>query len=237
MVSTPITGRRTRGVHVLGCNGSSLADAMLAGAEPLGFAAGDTNLYRYVGNEAIGEVDPTGLDDVTVLPGQPYPGQPTLGGPGGVLKDPALRKKMKELQQQYKGGGPELGIIIVWNSKTGSVGWTTKGVKPRDATAWDSRIPRYRAGSPLEPSTPTKAHPNQVSLILITPRPEACPVQFYGGRITASTVRPSRTHAGGASQKDHLSTINIPIRALDTRARASGQKNRTILPACFPLVR
>ena len=149
MVSTPITGRRTRGVHVLGCNGSALADAMLAGAEPLGFAAGDTNLYRYVGNEAIGEVDPTGLDDVTVLPGQPYPGQPTLGGPGGVLKDPALRKKMKELQQQYKGGGPELGIIIVWNSKTGSVGWTTKGVKPREHNSVGFEDPQIPGWQPI----------------------------------------------------------------------------------------
>ena len=116
----------------MGWDGSSLGDAVLAGAEPLGFAAGDTNLYRYVGNEATGEVDPTGLDDVTVLPGKPSPGRPTMGGPGGVLKNPALRKKMKDLQQQYKEGGPELGIIIVWNPKTGCVGWTTKGVKPAD---------------------------------------------------------------------------------------------------------
>jgi RHS repeat-associated protein len=31
--------------------------------DPLGFAAGDTNLYRYVGNDAMGETDPTGTQD------------------------------------------------------------------------------------------------------------------------------------------------------------------------------
>ena len=35
--------------------------------DPLGFAAGDANLYRYVGNETIGEVDTTGLADVIVV--------------------------------------------------------------------------------------------------------------------------------------------------------------------------
>ncbi|MFM7738667.1 MAG: hypothetical protein ACKO9H_04625, partial [Planctomycetota bacterium] len=30
--------------------------------DPLGFAAGDTNLSRYVGNSATNAVDPSGLD-------------------------------------------------------------------------------------------------------------------------------------------------------------------------------
>jgi RHS repeat-associated protein len=30
--------------------------------DPIGFAAGDANLYRYVGNEATGKVDPSGLE-------------------------------------------------------------------------------------------------------------------------------------------------------------------------------
>ena len=50
------TLRRMRGE-----DGSSLGFGSLSGAEPLGFAAGDTNLYRYVGNDPVGEVDPTGL--------------------------------------------------------------------------------------------------------------------------------------------------------------------------------
>ncbi len=30
--------------------------------DPLGFAAGDANLYRYVGNDSTGMVDPSGLE-------------------------------------------------------------------------------------------------------------------------------------------------------------------------------
>jgi hypothetical protein len=30
---------------------------------PMGFAAGDTNLYRYVGNDPVNDRDPTGLQD------------------------------------------------------------------------------------------------------------------------------------------------------------------------------
>jgi hypothetical protein len=65
-----------------------------------------------------------------------------------LLKNPALRKKMGELQQQYKSnGGPELGIIMVWNPETGSVGWTTIGVKPGDHNSVgfeDPKIPGWR---------------------------------------------------------------------------------------------
>ena len=34
---------------------------VLCGADPLGFAAGDANLYRYVGNDPPDLTDPTGL--------------------------------------------------------------------------------------------------------------------------------------------------------------------------------
>lgn len=45
--------------QVRGWDGSSLGT--LAGANPLGFAAGDTNLYRYVGNSPTNFTDPDGL--------------------------------------------------------------------------------------------------------------------------------------------------------------------------------
>jgi hypothetical protein len=34
--------------------------------DPIGFAAGDDNLRRYVGNSTIGSIDPTGLDEFTI---------------------------------------------------------------------------------------------------------------------------------------------------------------------------
>lgn len=47
--------------------------------DPLGFAAGDTNLYRYVGNGPIYAVDPAGLDSV-LLAGLLGAGQGLLDG-------------------------------------------------------------------------------------------------------------------------------------------------------------
>ena len=61
--------------------------------DPIGFAAGDTNLARYVGNDAIGRVDPSGLLEaprpegyVRVEPKLPLPpGVVGLHGEGDVL--------------------------------------------------------------------------------------------------------------------------------------------------------
>jgi len=49
-------------LRVLGWDGSSLVAGPLGGADPLGFAAGDANLYRYVGNDPTGMIDPSGLE-------------------------------------------------------------------------------------------------------------------------------------------------------------------------------
>ena len=43
-----------------------------ASEDPIGFAAGDANLYRYVGNGPTNGVDPTGLDYVTSKGGKVY---------------------------------------------------------------------------------------------------------------------------------------------------------------------
>ena len=61
MTSTRTMGRDGTTLRVLGWDGSSLGAGTLGGADPLGFAAGDANLYRYVGNDPTNEVDPTGL--------------------------------------------------------------------------------------------------------------------------------------------------------------------------------
>ena len=42
--------------------------AQFASEDPLGFAAGDVNLYRYVGNSPVNYNDPTGMDEWGPLP-------------------------------------------------------------------------------------------------------------------------------------------------------------------------
>ncbi|AGA28340.1 RHS repeat-associated core domain-containing protein [Singulisphaera acidiphila] len=64
MISTRTTGRGEMTLSGWDWDGSSLGRASLAGADPLGFAAGDTNLYRYVGNSPTNFTDPTGLQTV-----------------------------------------------------------------------------------------------------------------------------------------------------------------------------
>jgi hypothetical protein len=63
MTSTRTMGRVGATGRVLGWDGSSLVAGPLGGAEPLGFAAGDANLYRYVGNDPVNDTDPTGESD------------------------------------------------------------------------------------------------------------------------------------------------------------------------------
>jgi hypothetical protein len=64
MISTRAMGRDGAMLRLLSWDGSSLLAGPLGGADPLGFAAGDANLYRYVGNDPINDVDPSGLIDV-----------------------------------------------------------------------------------------------------------------------------------------------------------------------------
>ncbi|WP_074307246.1 RHS repeat-associated core domain-containing protein [Singulisphaera sp. GP187] len=56
--------------------------------DPIGFAAGDANLYRYVGNGPTGKVDPSGLADFH-LGGQgyvwPWNWTPSWGGVGNTV--------------------------------------------------------------------------------------------------------------------------------------------------------
>jgi hypothetical protein len=63
MISTRAMGRDGATLRVQGWDGLSLVAGPLGGAEPLGFAADDANLYRYVGNEPTDWIDPTGLEE------------------------------------------------------------------------------------------------------------------------------------------------------------------------------
>jgi RHS repeat-associated protein len=76
--------------------------------DPIGYAAGDANLYRYIGNGPTGYVDPLGFGPIRPgdpFPGDPFPGRPLpppppplpwpgpidpgFGGPGGIF-DPGI---------------------------------------------------------------------------------------------------------------------------------------------------
>jgi len=61
MVSARTMGRDRVTLRKWGWDGSSPGNGTLAGADPLGFAAGDTNLYRYVHNDPTDFTDPSGL--------------------------------------------------------------------------------------------------------------------------------------------------------------------------------
>lgn len=87
MASTQTMGRDGVTLRVLGWDGSSLGAGTLGGADPLGFAGGDTNLYRYVHNDPTDRIDPTGLSDVLVYTGS------DIGD--------SLRKGLKKLEQDF----------------------------------------------------------------------------------------------------------------------------------------
>jgi RHS repeat-associated protein len=72
--------------------------------DPMGFAAGDADLYRYVANDPIGEVDPSGLEDVPeprVTPvgisGNPTPDQQAL-----IKEAKSIVKEMYEKSPSYR---------------------------------------------------------------------------------------------------------------------------------------
>jgi RHS repeat-associated protein len=68
----------------------STTDGRFISEDPLGFRAGDANLFRYVGNNPTNQTDPTGLQDAWPSPigspiyGNPMNGNPINEGPGNV---------------------------------------------------------------------------------------------------------------------------------------------------------
>ncbi len=67
------TERDEATLRVRGWDGSPFGDTSLSGGEPLGFAAGDKNLYRYVFNDPADLTDPTGLQAQVVKEGENAP--------------------------------------------------------------------------------------------------------------------------------------------------------------------
>jgi hypothetical protein len=111
MIGTRTMGRDGATPRVLGWDSSSLVAGTLGGADPLGFAAGDANLYRYVGNDPTGMVDPSGLEPpdkttvvgistgvVTQVTKQPSNPPVTLPGTGKPMDGPcaSFAKRMTD---------------------------------------------------------------------------------------------------------------------------------------------
>jgi hypothetical protein len=96
---------------------------------PLGFTAGDANVYRYAGNAPILETDPSGLQvgAVVVLPKKYPKGRPTFEQ---ALKDPDLQCVMQQIYREYKNDPQkrEHARWILWNPATGQIGVTEVGV-------------------------------------------------------------------------------------------------------------
>ena len=81
---------------------------ILGGTDPLGFAAGDANLYRYVGNDPVDKSDPSGLfeqpspgytyPDYKLIPIPPTPDQQRLQNL--VSGNPQLEKELELILKQ-----------------------------------------------------------------------------------------------------------------------------------------
>ncbi len=109
--------------------------------DPIGFGAGDPNLYRYVGNDPTNETDPSGLQarGIVTLPVFPSPGGPNVN----ILLEAAnayalkLPKKTtvidistKVIDQLKKGKGSSGKKNLKLTSKDGKVMYTDEGQGP-----------------------------------------------------------------------------------------------------------
>jgi RHS repeat-associated protein len=114
--------------------------------DPMGFAAGDSDLYRYVRNDATDAADPSGLIDpaqlVQLNPGNfrvepgdlKFDGPPTPADWMTILKNPFIHWQMTAAWRQMVEDGKvphwENGRTVLWNSGTGRIAVTTIGVTP-----------------------------------------------------------------------------------------------------------
>jgi hypothetical protein len=115
MASARVMGRDGATMEVLGSDGSSLRGTSLAGTDPLGFAAGDANLYRYVGNDPASATDPTGL-----IERFPPPSKPDVGE--FLRTDPDVWDSwLKSLKTDKNGDKHEEGGWIYFNPDNGSL--------------------------------------------------------------------------------------------------------------------
>lgn len=173
--------------RVRGWDGSSLGMGTLDGADPLGFAAGDTNLYRYVGNTPTDEIDPAGLGIKERKNWENYQKDPAKAvkypGDGGgqlpyrqlvaaALADKDVLDELCATLAEARRSKQEVGGFILWNSTTGDYEVTHSGTWPYDKNPIKSHAhwPKRRAdGSPVDgsgyvPVIYFHTHPNDPDL-------------------------------------------------------------------------
>lgn len=85
MSSIRTKGRDRATLRVRGWDGLSLGGGTPIATDPLGFKAGDTNLYRYVGNAPQDRTDPSGLFGQAIGAPSPRPNTSLPHFPGEVL--------------------------------------------------------------------------------------------------------------------------------------------------------
>jgi RHS repeat-associated protein len=100
--------------------------------DPKSFSAGDTNLYRYVGNDPAGADDPNGMQDLQIS--NSFPTQPDLQT---VVQTPDMQSVLYSLTKVKPANGPEAGLWVLWNPVSGAIKVTTVGV---------TTVDRYRVG-------------------------------------------------------------------------------------------
>jgi hypothetical protein len=98
--------------------------------DPLGFAAGDANLYRYVGNCPTGASDPTGM--------QPAPPQPPAPPPNIAQKERELKDLFATWRLQngiFSGTENQIDIALNERGGFGAAAWAAQ-LRSQDLTNW-----------------------------------------------------------------------------------------------------
>ena len=136
--------------------------------DPLGFSAGDTNLYRYVGNDPTGSTDPTGLDrqpdpsgsvqsgsDPWLPPDTPPSlGDITPGTPGAIEPLPGVGGASPEAGGL--GGDRQVVARVLWRDSAAEFQLEDPGFQIQPDPGWDFARdpffeippdPRYDPGS------------------------------------------------------------------------------------------
>jgi uncharacterized protein RhaS with RHS repeats len=123
--------------------------------DPIDFAGGDANLYRYVGNVPTNYVDPTGLEAGVLRPGNP--GAPTIGE---ILGDSTIREQLAWFRRRH-GANPqhrEEGGWVLYNTCNRKFTLTVDGVEQNNENSTKRKhlpsliTPNYPTRTPKDPS-------------------------------------------------------------------------------------